>query len=96
MLIHNTIGALFEGQREVNHATFYTQELGGKPAPNVTADLAARRRRERHLSLERTDTGEYWLNNITGPWNEYGVCKANIRNGLAPPLSGSCNNDIWK
>ena len=98
--IGGTIGAPFEGQREVNHATFYTQELGGKPAPNDDLDLqliwllAAEENGIYHLN-ERI-LGEYWLNNITGPWNEYGVCKANIRNGLVPPLSGSCNNDIWK
>ena len=98
--IGGTIGAPFEGQREVNHATFYTQELGGKPAPNDDLDLqliwllAAEENGIYHLN-ERI-LGEYWLTNITGPWNEYGVCKANIRNGLVPPLSGSCNNDIWK
>ena len=98
--IGGTIGAPFEGRREMNDATFYTQKLGGKPAPNDDLDLqliwllAAEENGLYHLN-ERI-LGEYWLTHITGPWNEYGVCKANIRNGLVPPLSGSCNNDKWK
>jgi len=98
--IGGTIGAPFEGKREVNNAIFYTQELGGKPAPNDDLDLqlvwllAIEENGLYHLN-ERI-LGEYWLTYITGPWGEYGVCKANIRNGLYPPLSGSCNNDRWK
>jgi len=98
--IGGTIGAPFEGQRDMNNATFYTQKLDGKPAPNDDLDLqliwllAAEEKGLFHLN-ERV-LGEYWLSHITGPWNEYGVCKANLRNGLFPPLSGSCNNDQWK
>ena len=90
----------FEWDRNVNQATFYTQELNGKPLPNDDLDLqliwliAAEENGVYHLN-ERL-LGEYWLNYITGPWSEYGVCKANMRNGLYPPLSGSCNNDRWK
>jgi hypothetical protein len=40
--------------------------------------------------------GEYWLGDVNGPWNEYGVGKANMRTGLMPPLSGACNNERWK
>jgi ADP-ribosylglycohydrolase len=98
--IGGTIGAPFEGKKEVNKVTFYTQDLGGKPEPNDDLDLqliwllAAEENGIYHLN-ERV-LGEYWLSHITGPWNEYGVCKSNIRNGLYPPLSGSCNNDKWK
>jgi len=98
--IGGTIGAPFEGQREMNSVTFYSQSLGGKPAPNDDLDLqliwllAAE---ENGLyNIDERMLGEYWLTHITGPWNEYGVCKANIRNGLIPPLSGSCNNEKWK
>lgn len=98
--IGGTIGEPFEGKKETNNVSFYTQNLGGKPAPNDDLDLqliwllAAEENGLYHLN-ERI-LGEYWLTHITGPWNEYGVCKANIRNGLYPPLSGSCNNDKWK
>lgn len=98
--IGGTIGAPFEGHRDMNDATFYTQELGGKPAPNDDLDLQLiwllAAEENGLFRLNERILGEYWLSHITGPWNEYGVCKANIRNGLIPPLSGSCNNDTWK
>ena len=98
--IGGTLGAPFEGQREMNNVTFYTQNLQGKPTPNDDLDLqliwllAVEENGLYHIN-EQT-LGEYWLTHITGPWNEYGVCKSNIRAGLYPPLSGSCNNEIWK
>jgi len=98
--IGGTLGAPFEGRREMNDASFYVQDLQGNPAPNDDLDLqlvwllAA----ETHGIYKITPRllGEYWVNCIVGPWNEYSVCKANVANGLYPPLSGSCNNDIWK
>ena len=98
--IGGTLGVPFEGQRVMNDAAFYVQNLGGNPAPNDDLDLqlvwlqAAEDNGLYHLTPRLL--GEYWMNFIVGPWNEYGVCKANIANGLYPPLSGSCNNDIWK
>jgi len=98
--IGGTLGAPFEGKREMNDATFYVQKLDGNPAPNDDLDLqlvwlqAAEDQGLNHLTPRLL--GEYWINFIVGPWNEYGVCKANIVNGLYPPLSGSCNNDRWK
>ena len=98
--IGGTIGAPFEGRREMQNVSFYTQELNGNPAPNDDLDLqliwlfAA----EKHglYNLSERLLGEYWMQNIIGPWNEYAVCRANIRNGFYPPLSGSCNNERWK
>jgi len=98
--IGGTLGAPFEWQREMNDVTFYTQDLKGNPAPNDDLDLQlvwllAAEEKGLYNINERV-LGEYWLTHITGPWNEYGVCKANLRCGLIPPLSGSCNNDQWK
>jgi len=98
--IGGTLGAPFEGQREMNDASFYVQDLRGSPAPNDDLDLqliwlsAAEDKGLFNLTPRRL--AEYWMAYISGPWNEYGVCKANIANGLYPPLSGSCNNDTWK
>lgn len=98
--IGGTVGAPFEGKRKTHDITFYTQDLKGNPEPNDDLDLqlvwllAVEEKGLYHIN-ERV-LGEYWLSHITGPWNEYGVCKANMRNGLLPPLSGSCNNDVWK
>ncbi|MDD5678483.1 MAG: ADP-ribosylglycohydrolase family protein [Kiritimatiellae bacterium] len=98
--IGGTLGTPFEGKREVNDVTFYVQDLGGNPAPNDDLDLQLvwlQAAEEQGLyKLTPRILGEYWVNCIVGPWNEYGVCKANIVNGLYPPLSGSCNNDTWK
>lgn len=97
--IGGTLGGPFEGQRQMNDATFYVQDLNGRPAPNDDLDLqlvwllAAE---ENGLyRLNERKLGEYWLNFITAPWNEYGVGKANMRAGLPPPLSGACNNERW-
>lgn len=98
--IGGTLGAPFEGQREMNDVKFYVQDLKGKPAPNDDLDLQLiwllAAERFGIFNINERILGEYWLSHITGPWNEYGVCKANMRNGLTPPLSGSCNNDQWR
>ena len=98
--IGGTLGAPMEGTRQLGDISFYTQETAGRPAPNDDLDLqlvwllaveqnGAYRLNERIL-------GEYWMRYITGPWNEYGVGKINMANGLVPPLSGACNNEQWK
>ena len=98
--IGGTLGMPFEWDQNMNDVSFYSQELNGEPTPNDDLDLqliwlmAAEQKGIYHLN-ERV-LGEYWLNFITGPWNEYGICKSNMVNGLTPPLSGSCNNDKWK
>ncbi len=43
---------------------------------------------------ERT-LGEYWLTYITPPWNEYGICKTNLKEGITAPMSGEVNNTEW-
>ena len=98
--IGGTLGGPYEGKLEMNDVTFYTGLTDGKPLPNDDLDLqlvwltAIERRGIWHLN-ERT-LGEYWLSYILGHMSEYGVCQANIRNGLIPPLSGACNNERYK
>ncbi len=98
--IGGTLGAPFEGGREMNEACFYTQDLKGKPTPNDDLDLQlvwlSALERFGAYTLDERALGEYWLDRITAAWNEYGVCLYNLRNGLIPPLSGACNNDRWK
>lgn len=94
--IGGTLGAPIEGRREMFDLTFYKQDLNGTPAPNDDLDLqlvwlqAAEERGVYQLN-ERV-LGEYWMAHITGPWNEYGIGKANMANGFQPPLSGALNN----
>ena len=98
--IGGTLGAPMEGKREIFDVTFYTQDLKGNPAPNDDLDLQLiwLKAIEEHgiYNISERLLGEYWMAHITGPWNEYGVAKFNLANGLFPPLSGSCNNDVWK
>ncbi|MGE9294629.1 MAG: ADP-ribosylglycohydrolase family protein [Puniceicoccales bacterium] len=98
--IGGTLGAPFENTQQMNDVHFYTQDLKGQPEPNDDLDLQLvwLQAIEEHGLYNITPRllGEYWMNYIVGPWNEYGVCKANIAAGLYPPLSGSCNNDMWK
>ena len=98
--VGGTLGAPFEGNTAMGNVSFYTQELGGQPLPNDDLDLqmiwllavekyGLRNFNERILA-------EYWQDFITGPWNEYGVCRNNLSLGLMPPLSGACGNDRFK
>jgi ADP-ribosylglycohydrolase len=98
--IGGTLGAPFEGNQEINNLTFYSQDLKGNPEPNDDLDLQLiwLRAIEEHglNNITAQLLGEYWLAHINGPWNEYGVAKTNMRAGLLPPMSGSCNNERWK
>ena len=98
--IGGTLGAPMEGKREMFDVSFYTQDLRGEPAPNDDLDLQLVWLRAIEKNgidgIDEKILGEYWLAHITGPWNEYGVCKFNMINGFLPPLSGLCNNGQWK
>ena len=98
--IGGTLGAPMEGSRELTHHEFYTQDLGGAPAPNDDLDLQLiwLEAIERHglYNLTPRLMGEYWLGHIIGPWNEYSVCRFNCSHGFYPPLSGAINNERWK
>lgn len=99
--IGGTLGAPFEGKTDLLDLSFYTQkDLGGNPEPNDDLDLQllwltlVEYYGIQHLTPRLM--GQYWINGITGPWNEYGICRWNCQNGLFPPLSGATDNDVWK
>ena len=98
--IGGTLGGPMEGKREFFNVDFYTQDLSGKPAPNDDLDLQLiwllAVEEQGVYRLNERILAEYWMNCITAPWNEYGVAKTNIANGLFPPLSGAFNNEIWR
>ncbi len=96
--IGGTLGGPFEGKRMVLDCKGFTTEAG-VPLPNDDLDLQLvwlkAMRDVGPLSLNAKTLGTYWLEFITPCWNEYGVAKSNLRNGLEPPLSGQyCNS--WK
>ena len=96
--IGGVLGAPFEGIRQMNDISFYTQDLSMGPPPNDDLDLqiiwlAAVERYGRNVNA--SILGEYWLSYCIPNWVEYGTGKANLRAGLQPPLSGVVGN-IYK
>ena len=96
--IGGTLGGPYEGKKMVLDCKGFTTEPG-VPLPNDDLDLqliwlkAMREVGPRHLDC--STLGTYWLEYITPCWNEYGVAKSNMKNGLMPPLSGQFENK-WK
>ena len=97
--IGGTMGAPYECKREINDIKGFASEPG-KPLPNDDLDLQlVWLRAVDEIGPEAIDSkilGEYWLSYIGPSWNEYGICKANLRDGIHAPLSGEINNDEWK
>jgi ADP-ribosylglycohydrolase len=97
--IGGTLGMPFEGRREPNDVTFYTNVKSGEPAANDDLDLQIlwlKALQDHGGKVEARILADYWLRNVPVDWNEYGVCKANLRRGILPPLSGEFNNSQWK
>ena len=94
--IGGTLGAPFEGKRGVFDVNFYTQDIGGEPAPNDDLDLQLVWLNAVEKYGRKVDSailGEYWHTYIMPNWGEYGAGKNNLRIGLLPPLSGYVNNE---
>lgn len=98
--IGGTLGTPWENNREMNDIVFYPPDINGEPLPNDDLDLqlvwlaAVERFGVRNLDERRL--AQFWSSYITGPWNEYGVCRNNIRMGIMPPMSGRVGNEDWK
>ena len=97
--IGGTMGAPYEGARwYIDIDGFATK--GGNPMPNDDLDLQLVwlcAMEDVGPELFNTNVlSEYWLDWIPPHWNEYGVCKTNLRLGLLPPMSGEVDNEKWK
>ena len=93
--IGGTFGAPFECKRQVNNATFYTQDLSMGPPANDDLDLQIvwlNAVEKFGRTVDSHILGEYWLSYIIPNWVEYGMAKANLRTSLLPPLSGYIDN----
>ena len=97
--IGGTMGAPYEGKKEMIELDGFTTKKG-EPLPNDDLDLQlVWLRAVEDYGIRAVNPhllGEYWIDYITAPWNEYGICKANMRAGILPPMSGEVNNDKWK
>jgi len=97
--IGGTLGAPFEGQRDIREVEFYTQALNDAPAPNDDLDLQliwlGAVESQGLENITPRILGEYW-SHIIAPCSEYSIARFNISRGFFPPLSGACNNDTFK
>ena len=97
--IGGTMGAPFEGKREMLDIPGYTTPKG-EPLPNDDLDLQLIWLRTlEHVgpfNLDMNTLGYQWLRYIPASWNEYGIGKANMKMGLLPPMSGEVNNEAWR
>ena len=97
--IGGTLGAPFEGKKDAQNITFYTNLKPGEPSPNDDLDLQMLWLKAMEENGGRVDArilGEYWLKYVPVDWNEYGVGKMNMKRGVLPPLSGEFENAQWK
>lgn len=96
--IGGTMGAPYEGKHEMNDIKGFVTKPN-EVLPNDDLDLqlvwlqAVEKTGIAGLNAERL--GEFWLSYITPYWNEYGIGKTNMRQGIQPPISGESFND-WK
>lgn len=96
--IGGTIGGPTEGVREILDVKGFVTPKG-EPLPNDDLDLqliwlrALEMQGPAHINSEIL--GQYWLNFIPPSWAEYGIAKANMKQGLAPEVSGGSEVNIW-
>ena len=97
--IGGTLGMPFEGKKEPNDLTFFTNVKSGEPAANDDLDLQIlwlKAMQDHGGKVEARILADYWLKYVPVDWNEYGVGKSNLRRGILPPLSGEFENARWK
>lgn len=96
--IGGTMGTPFEGMRQMNDIQGFTTEEG-VILPNDDLDLQlVWLSAVEKLGLNRIDSkvlGEFWSSFVTPHWNEYGIGKVNMSDGLLPPMSGDAHNS-WR
>jgi len=93
--VGGTLGMPFEGQDGPLDVLFYTP-VPTEMLPNDDLDLqvlwACVLDREDPVRVDRHILARAWHLNCGFPWDEYGVAKRNLAEGIAPPLSGSFDN----
>ena len=96
--IGGTIGGPFEFKKDFLDVKGYTTPKG-EPLPNDDLDLQLVWLHDiEKIGIGQINTNrlaESWLSFIMPHWNEYGICKANMRRGLESPICGEYKNE-WK
>ncbi|NLX69834.1 MAG: ADP-ribosylglycohydrolase family protein [Clostridiales bacterium] len=92
-----TLGTPLEriyGSEEMFDVWWYPQlQEGGMPNDDLEIQLIwLKALEERGPNIKARDLAEYWLDCIQYNFDEYGLHKTNLRQGLLPPVSGYYNN----
>lgn len=94
--IGGTIGAPIEGIRDVADVHGFNSD---SILPNDDLDLQlVWLRAIDEVGIENISAqvlSDYWLSYVAPYWEEYGVCKRNLKEGLIPPMSGAFENE-WR
>lgn len=97
--IGGTMGAPYEGSCEFLDIKGFVNE-SGEPLPNDDLDLQLvwlnAIEKVGAANFSSNVLADYWLDWISPHFNEYGVCKTNLRLGLLPPMSGELDNEKWR
>lgn len=95
--IGGTLGGPFECVQSTVDVDGFTVEPGA-PLPNDDLDLQLvwlmAMDQEGPQKVDAAMLGSYWLEYITPYWGEYGICKGNMRYGIAPPMCGEFENNM--
>jgi len=90
--IGGSIGTPLEGEKKfINLPYEYPEEIFANDDLDlqlVWLDIL----KKKGIKINSQDFAEGWRNNITYPFDEYGVAKANLKLGLKPPITGIYNN----
>ena len=96
--IGGTLGGPYEWTHDMLDVKGYITPPG-QPLPNDDLDLQLAwlhaLEQVGPYAIDASMLGEFWLNFIHPCWAEYGIGKANMQRGIAPPASGDLDND-WK
>ena len=90
--IGGTIGAPVEGRRNPSPLPL---EFPRNNEPNDDLDLQLvwlDMLNHKGVDINADDFADGWLNHIVYPFDEYGICVANLKRGLRPPQTGYYNN----
>jgi ADP-ribosylglycohydrolase len=93
--VGGTLGMPYEGMDGPFNLDFYNPVPAGM-VPNDDLDLqvvwACLLAQQEKPEVSRTLFSKAWKENINFPWDEYGACIRNLREGIEPPFSGSFDN----
>ncbi len=96
--IGGTLGGPYECTKEILNVTGFITKPG-EPLPNDDLDLQLvwlyAMEKEGPHNMSANILAEYWISYIPAHWNEYGICKSNLKAGIMPPMCGQVNNQKW-